>query len=137
MEQITARRALELLIDVVDAAGDDFVYHKQDMSDIHGVQDHLPSKGCRYAVNDQPSCLVGHVLYRSGVAVDALNRLDKVGVSAHALRDFGLEVDQDAGDVLVAAQEAQDRGHTWGDALDAARSRYEKIMIKGGEHGAE
>lgn len=137
MERITARRALELLTDVVDRAGDDFVYQKLDMSDVQGEEDMLPNEGCRYAVDDRPSCLVGHVLHRSGVEMDVLNRLDVAGTSASGLADFGLEVDWDAGEVLVAAQALQDRGECWGDALAAARRKYEMIMNQDGTHGPE
>ena len=129
MEEISARRALELLTDVVDKAGEDFVYEHQDMTDLRGALEHGgPPKGCRYVDGDHPSCLVGHVLVRAGASLEALNKLDKLGASAKSLADFGIRVDENASKVLGTAQLAQDGGKSWGEALRLARQKYEKIM---------
>ena len=130
MEEIDARRALELLTDVVDRAGEDFVYEHQDMTDLRGSFEYGgPSRGCRYLDQDNhPSCLVGHVLVRAGTSTEALNKLDVLGVSAKSLADYGLRVDEKASTVLCTAQRTQDAGKSWGEALRLARQRYEKIM---------
>lgn len=129
MEQITARRALELLIDVVDRAGEDFVYEHKDMTDLRGSFEYGGlSRGCRYVEEGHPSCLVGHVLVRTGVSLEALNKLDMLGVSASSLADYGIQADMGAQRVLGAAQEVQDSGKSWGEALRMARQRYEQIM---------
>lgn len=128
MEQITARRALELITDVVDRAGEDFVYEQKDMTDVRGAFEYgAPPKGCRYVeFVDQPSCLVGHVLHRAGVDAATLNRLDMLGVSASALADYGIQADVGAQRILGVAQQVQDSGKPWGEALRRAREVYEK-----------
>lgn len=126
-EMIDARRALELLCDVVDG-NEDFVYHED------------PRVGmCRYVLDGQPSCLVGHVLVRAGWTVEQVADLDPVrdgyiytgGVSAGEL--FGTFPEYftvDAVRVLAAAQSAQDMQSSWGEALEYARSRFEKIQAQ-------
>lgn len=126
-EMIDARRALELLCDVVDG-NEDFVYHED------------PRVGmCRYVLDDQPSCLVGHVLVRAGWTVEQVADLDPVrdgyiytgGVSAGELfRTFPEYFTVDAGRVLAAAQSAQDLQNSWGDALEFARQQFEKIQAR-------
>jgi hypothetical protein len=126
-ELIYARRALELLCDVVDG-NEDFVYHED------------PRVGrCMYVLDGQPSCLVGHVLARAGWTVEQVAGLDpylddyiyKGGVSASELFDaFPEYFTKDAGRVLAAAQGAQDLQNSWGDALEFARQRFEKIQAQ-------
>lgn len=129
MEQITARRALELITDVVDRAGEDFVYEHKDMTDLRGSFEYGGlSRGCRYVEEGHPSCLVGHVLVRAGVAIETLNKLDVLGVSAKSLADYGVRVDGKASNVLCTAQRVQDSGKSWGEALRMARQMYEQIM---------
>lgn len=130
METITARRALELLIDVVDTYGPETVYER---TDIHTIWYRAASpgseviEGCRYEYEGAPSCLVGHVLYRAGVTVDLLRQLDQEGCPAGALA-YGVEsVEVGAALVLDVAQRYQDNGATWGEALDMARDAYEKL----------
>lgn len=130
MERIDARRALELLTDIVDKAGDGYVYEKRDMTDIRGEMDYPEGSpvGCRYVEGENPSCLVGHVLVRAGVPVDRLQSLDVSGASASNLKDYGLDVTPEASRILVAAQRHQDRGETWGIALRTARGVYDRII---------
>lgn len=114
METITARRALELLIDVVDTYGPETVYER-------GSVDR-----CRYEYGGAPSCLVGHVLYRAGVTVDLLRLLDHQGCPAVALAKEIEYVDPEAALVLDVVQCCQDNGATWGEALGKAREVYER-----------
>lgn len=126
-EMIDARRALELLCDVVDG-NEDFVYHED------------PRVGmCMYVLDDQPSCLVGHALVRAGWTVKQVAGLDPVregytytgGVSARELSGtFPEYFTVDACLVLATAQSAQDTQNSWGDALEFARRKFEKIQAR-------
>lgn len=131
METITARRALELLIDVVDTYGPETVYERTELHTSWGEA--VPENedevimGCLYALDGAPSCLVGHVLHRAGATLNELRSLDREGVGASALADAIGSVEPDAAEVLDVAQRHQDNGATWGKALDMARDAYEKL----------
>lgn len=78
--------------------------------------------GCVYVADGTPSCLVGHVLHRLGVSLEALSVLDMNGGLA-AWRAVPGVLDGVSGstvDRLWAAQTAQDNGDTWGEALEYA-----------------
>lgn len=132
MEHISLRRAKELVFDVVDAAGDDFVYEKIPM---YRTPSTLDSGECRYEQNGKPSCLVGHVLFRAGVESETLSYLDRVGVDAGQLceqvsswqdRDTResvlLDMSREAARMLHKVQKMQDDGETWGECAEAARN---------------
>lgn len=123
MEQIDARRALELLIDVVDQYGEDVVYQKVPLDRNNGV-------GCRYEYEGNPSCLVGHVLVKAGADLSVLKGLDVIGAPADKIYTLVGGVDPAASRVLQAAQDIQDRGDSWGEALDEARAKYELIKSR-------
>lgn len=127
MERIDARRALELLIDIVDQYGEDTVYEKVPLN-VGGTIIYSQGVGCRYQVNGQPSCLVGHVLARAGVSTEALEDMDASGLSI--INSYAAVGDTDARAVLQAAQSAQDTGATWGEALKNAKAMYERITAK-------
>lgn len=126
-ELIDARRALELLIDVVDG-NENYVYEK------------LPvgpdaSEKCVYAHDGQPSCLVGQVLFRAGWTVEEIAALDPKwdsdtlqpygGYSADEIPGyFPDRMTHVAGQILAGAQGAQDTGSPWGVALEAARDEF-------------
>lgn len=120
MEQVNARRALELLIDVVEQYGEGTVYEKF-------VKDSLPMNGsaCYYERDGAPSCLVGHVLHRAGVSVEMLANIDIYGTPAGRLATVVPGLNWEAAGVLGRAQRAQDQGQPWGVALEAARAYYE------------
>lgn len=131
METITARRALELLIDVVDTYGPDTVYGKVELhsawnEEIPGLESEVV-KGCRYEYGGAPSCLVGHVLHRSGATLEFLRELDMRGCPASRLAKEIECVDPGAALVLDAVQCYQDNGATWGEALGKAREVYERV----------
>lgn len=130
MERINARRALELLTDVVDAYGEGTVYAKMACfcSD-RGCDETLV---CTYAYEGEPSCMVGHALIRAGATVGQLEELDRNGGGAGMLDDPNLSpiwenVTRGAVGVFFAAQVRQDQGDTWGSALAAAREHYEGL----------
>jgi len=79
---------------------------------------------CRYFdQQQQPSCIVGHVLDSLGVApFDFDHRLNAVGVAM--LEGSIIQYDQDdrekTGSLLYHAQQYQDSGRPWGHAVDKA-----------------
>ena len=116
METIDGRRALELLIDVVDQYGPETVYEKVPLPDGDG-------NGCVYVYLGEPSCLVGHALVRAGAPISGLN----ISSPAALLDSHFPSIGSAAARVFQAAQDKQDTGETWGDALDAAREEYERL----------
>jgi hypothetical protein len=71
----------------------------------------------------QPGCLVGQVLVRLGVPKLAIYPYNDVGIDSIV----GLDIDNDALEVLSAAQEVQDDFQPWGAALDAALAKVEEF----------
>lgn len=113
-ELINARRALELLTDVV-AGREDYTY-----PDIYDV--------CRYVVDGQPSCVVGHVLHRAGWTIEELEYMDAPAtlIIASILDEYEPDrITPGAARVLHEAQLTQDARDTWGESLEAARNVYE------------
>ena len=101
---IDAPEILKHLRAVVAVKGADYVYSEE---------------ACRYAINDQPACIVGHVYARLGLLDQATCDSDTQAWSLHTY-----EITLFGRDVLRAAQQVQDgvlgeRG-TWGEALVAA-----------------
>ncbi|MDX2590973.1 hypothetical protein PV343_01365 [Streptomyces sp. WI03-4A] len=73
---------------------------------------------------DTPGCLVGHVLNRLGVPLDRLAMYEGTGsggMLASVLEITGpLDEIYRVDEALALAQDAQDNGSTWADALEAA-----------------
>jgi hypothetical protein len=123
METIGARRALELLTDVVDVFGPDTVYEKMVAP---GAPDN--GLGCRYEWQGSPSCLVGQALFRAGVPTEKLVEFDLRDLPARSISSRGVGVTPEAAQVFQAAQTVQDADGTWGEALAAARATYEDLI---------
>lgn len=95
---------------VVDIYGSDYVYQKDD-----------PQARCVYRAGDEPSCLVGQVLYR--LTPDYRPR--EVGVSSQRDELHEVGYSRAATYALQIAQTVQDRRHPWGAALTAAQAILE------------
>jgi len=109
-EFLTYDRALELLREVIAEKGEDFVYEPIGEDET-----------CLYVHDDQPSCIVGHVLVRAGVSLPEL-----VAVETCTPRDvtrapaFLTWADERARRLLTRVQDGQDNSKPWGLALDIA-----------------
>lgn len=132
MFTITPSVALELLEAVVAEAGEDHVYgvatpvclyaeYPLDEYDEYGgmVDRDAPPVG--------PGCIVGHALHMAGLPLEALAQMDNYGSITEAdhrewLVAHGIDLTPEAQQVFYAAQLYQDRGCTWGHALDNART---------------
>lgn len=99
---------------------------------VYAAPEHQASESlsCYYVHKDEngenvtPGCLVGKVLNVLGVSLEALSRYE--GSGAYSVTATVLEVTgqpdeiRAAHDALGIAQNAQDAGATWGDALERA-----------------
>jgi len=106
-------RVVETAKMVVAERGADYVYKKP--TNTFGVLT------CLYVDQDQPSCLVGHVLHRLGVPLETLKSADQFSfpatdVCCDLLRGSAFD-DEEIGHFLDAVQSRQDIGRTWGEAL--------------------
>jgi hypothetical protein len=124
MIEIDREKALALLAAEVRTEGPQFIYKKDERVDENGDMQGI---NCRYVEDGNPSCLVGRVLFRAGVPIEAISALDTQfeGIS-ESIQDAKFPDDVnltlDAREVLQAAQTSQDAGQTWGEALRAALS---------------
>jgi hypothetical protein len=123
--RITARRAIELLREVV-AGREDYVYRSPE-----GYDAESEKYNCQYwhGNDDCPGCLIGAALHQAGVSAANLLALPQNRISATdvllALQDLaGVTLTDDARDIFQMAQSAQDLGSPWGDALRRAEARF-------------
>ena len=105
LSALTVGEFLHTLRQVVAEKGANYVY--PDSEKRHGA--------CRYRVNGEPSCLIGHALDRLGHVVPP--SLEEQSAS-HVLGEFGAP--EPVRRVARHAQAAQDRGRPWGEVLSAA-----------------
>lgn len=115
MIELTLARTNELLDEIVSDFGADYAY---------------PYTVCRYVqespAGPAPSCLVGHVLHRAGVPLDALALNAPADVKVQILTAHGiLRAEPDAVRLLTNAQRAQDKHTPWGDSVTAGRAYLE------------
>lgn len=110
-ERLTYTRTLQLLREVIAEKGEDFVYEPFVDEDGFSM--------CRYVVQGQPSCLVGHVLHRAGISLTELAGVEDTtpNSSDGPWEDWGTAA---ALDLLAEVQEKQDQGVAWGEALALA-----------------
>lgn len=102
--KVDLARAVALLREVVAEYGEEFIYDGSTAAD------------CVYMRDGEPSCLVGHALYRAGERV-----FEEGMCPSLAARTVNVTSSADA--VFSAAQDRQDNGATWGEALAAALAR--------------
>ena len=116
---LNARESFNLLSDVVEEFGRDYV-------DPGSVDPH--GEGCDYTRYNEAKdeylcgCIVGQAFHKFGVEIEELRKLwGSIGfLQDDVLNLFDIQLTTGARLVLRAAQRVQDKGQTWGDALDAA-----------------
>lgn len=140
-------RAIELLREVVDEVGPDYLARRYDML----TGQHLPSAvkedmtTCRYADDDGASCIVGRALAKAGLTREELAKLDfslfgkfeAVKFIVTGVRGDGYGIDdrlplrlsitKDAARILGTAQNQQDAHRPFGEALAAANT-YASVL---------
>ena len=109
-----------VLDELVKEFGEDYVYPGS------------ASKSCYYTQNGEPSCLVGQVLFRLGASIEMLDLYDSYG-SVSELVQYDTDADSAFGatdveyadfaviELLQYAQEFQDGGYAWSEAVKRAR----------------
>jgi len=119
---IDISRALDLLAASVQLRGDDFVYQPVWMEESRYLT-------CHYANRGTPDCIVGQALALAGVGIHDLEAMPDDGVRDLYLRQE-LPVAFTLGAVAVfdAAQQCQDRGRSWGDALAHATATAVRFL---------
>lgn len=116
--ETTEQYVLRLMEEAVALKGADYVYEHQPTND----PDALAPTTCYYVWDNQPSCIVGHVLHAAGIPLEELARHE--GGSAHIVVAAVAPHDWDGlvGNALNSAQAMQDAGGTWGEALETFKS---------------
>lgn len=132
MIEINMDNVLNLLQQVVDTKGSDYVYLQE--------KDELGRFwGCAYVHTDDegksiPGCIVGQVLIANGVEPDWFLRRnfnrgwDVSSLIPHLLEDEKASITPEACAVLQQAQCTQDGGAPWGIALGDAKGRHQAIL---------
>lgn len=115
------REALRIMREIVAEKGADYVY-----PDSEKRLDSLCSEPiCQYARYDEdgnvvaPSCIVGHYLTRTGVSLGDLS----IHEGTAAIQVVPFSPGSRLAEAFNRAQEAQDDGLTWGEALRAFEER--------------
>lgn len=116
MIEITTESVVKGLDALVAQEGEDFIYRKN-------------AGACTYIKNDAGDCIVGRYLVAQGVPVERLKEADGTlsGVRApallRALKEEGvLDYEERAVAILDVAQDLQDTGETWGEAVSYAKN---------------
>lgn len=128
MKTYTYDETLAMLTGIVSENGEDFVY------EVHDEDRLAPS--CRYALDGQPDCIVGHVFAKVGVPVEKMEYVRSDGwesgaagpVNPYSVEGADLVAGRLEGDgvvaftpkakrLLISVQVKQDAGDSWGEAL--------------------
>lgn len=121
-EVIDAARAVELLEKAVAERGEQYVYAK--VFDASAPEWSVPhGYVCVYVdpADGQPSCMVGLALSLAGVTTEELLNVNDTSAASLPGERLSVEVSPAAATVFENAQQMQDMGATWGNALAAAR----------------
>lgn len=126
--RITAEVAITLLRQAVKGK-ETFIYVSPEGKGVDSNEYH-----CEYAHGNRPGCLIGAALHLHGVPLGVLaklpqNEIDGAGVAPALEALAGVSIDAPAMKVLANAQDAQDRGKTWGKALQLAEVVYAATLI--------
>lgn len=122
-------QALDLLRAQVEKKGADYVYT---IPEVEVEGDSFFGVDCRYFVDGQPSCIVGHVFADLGVSEQHVLEGSR---PTQAAPDFVKMEDLKTEALLVVAQSYQDAGTPWGEAVEVAHAKTNKSKITF-KHGA-
>lgn len=82
---------------------------------------------CKYVLNDQPACLVARILHRIGMPIEQLQYWDADRMPAFKMNSHAKAItNPDVFAFLASAQDEQDDGETWADAIKVAKGRLPK-----------
>lgn len=133
MDALTANDELfvKALREVAAEAGPDYTYPDEWREQAGEGED---GGQCRYVVNGQPACLIGRALAALGVPVAALENVE--GSAAWAALGELHPTSAPVGDAANLAQERQDTGATWGEALALFEQRIAAAGLRPPPPGA-
>lgn len=124
MAKFTLDQITEALEAVVRERGDGYMY-QQDFSN--------GSSSCKYIARSIskgrviPACIVGATMSYLGVSDSTLRRWDN-NVGGTSILDIQTNlIPEDAQIALQEAQSVQDRGNTWGNALQAYKAKVASV----------
>jgi hypothetical protein len=142
MIHIDHHKAIEALRECVEERGPDFVYKDP----VEGVKAqscfywHYPVVPDAWAGSFQdreqpavePGCMIGLMLHKLGVPAEATRTYEEQAVFTMWDRPNGVfELTENAMEVCRAAQNRQDDGDRWGDALACAEEKYQEVSNRG------
>lgn len=83
------------------------------------VNNYMGQQVCMYFHDDEPGCIIGHWFAKHGVTAKLVNiHMINIGVNAgRAAVVLGIDLDEDARELLDETQSYQDFGMTWELAL--------------------
>ena len=115
---ITFEQALAGLEKAVRLKGRSYKYEPPVVDDADGLT------MCMYFETDsgQPSCIVGHVLADHGVTLESLGPANADETVGSLVASDVLALDARTEALLVRAQQEQDNGTSWGEALRQAKA---------------
>jgi hypothetical protein len=136
IEKLDKALALKLMSEAVAERGEDFIYKQehgaQECRYVHDTESYDPISGVHEVVHESedwsPGCLVGAALVKGGVSmkqiVDTGSNEDGSDLLLDRLINAGVigKVTDGAVAVIARAQSLQDRGDSWGYALDRAKA---------------
>lgn len=121
---VTGYLAITKLREVV-AGKEDFVYWDEFPAEDNGAG------ACHYEVDGCPACLVGRALHSLGATVDQLKDLDgRYGTVIDKVTAPWLHINDNARQILKAAQRSQDSGGRWGLALYDAEITAHNLRVE-------
>lgn len=125
---LTDEEVHEHLKAIVAEAGRDFVYRPPTEA---GTSCYYATYSNTDALEDAtgPGCLIGQMLFRAGMTLYDLTRLDHVGSVRTLIANRILVVSDRCGDVLARVQEFQDRGMSWGECLDKFERDMAEVLV--------
>lgn len=97
------------------------------IEEIRSLAQQFPNRKaeCRYVISGKPCCIVGTALYRKGIPLETLAKVNYYGIIAwdesEGAMPFHIELDSPFDlEWLSAVQQNQDNGMTWAEALQHA-----------------
>jgi hypothetical protein len=130
---IRSKRVLELLDECVAEKGADYVYSTEGFLGMGGACMYVHSKGTAATdfiaaeiIHREPGCIVGHVLHKPGVSLEAMSDCgfegdDVWGIFPILKNQHGIAFTNKAKAALSVAQAVQDDHTSWGDAVRSAK----------------
>jgi hypothetical protein len=135
IQKLDKTLAIKLMSEAVAERGDSFVYHQEEHAAecryVHGTEVAELSDGGLVDTPEEewtPGCLVGAALVKGGVSLKQIMLTNNNESGSDVLLDRLVDTDvlggvtADAIAVIALAQSLQDRGDSWGYALERAKA---------------